>query len=308
MFTLSFHSITLSLDLGKFSLDRVYSWFGKYSNQVVIEKEYQVKKPIMLTINNIDGDISITTEWKRDSIYLKATKKTAKEDELDSFTVKARREERFDGNHLTLATACANKNAKGAIEYNLVVPHHTSLNLHTNRGKIYVDDINGRIAASTVHGPIQLSNIGGNITVKTEETGPIYIDKARGTIKAASHKGNIIINDAMKSIIANTQRGDIITECQSVPSNGRIILNSESTGAITLALPSTVNATLQGKTSRGRLTSDHYITIKPFTTKLTKQTRKELEKQVDGILGTGEADIRLTSNNGNIQILETKTT
>ena len=109
------HSITLTAGLGKFSLDRVYSLFGKYSNEAIIEKEYQVTKPATLTINNTDGDIIITTEWKRDSICLKAIKKAAKEEYLNHLSIKAKRDERFDGNHLTLKTVCTSKEAKGSI-------------------------------------------------------------------------------------------------------------------------------------------------------------------------------------------------
>ncbi len=293
---------------GKFSMQRVYSFFGKYTNEAVIEKEYQLAKPGILTINNIDGNIIITTEWKRDTICLKAIKKTAKEEDLEVFSIKTDREEQFDGNHLTLTTACTNKAAKGSIDYELIIPTHVTLKLHTERGQITVHDVNSAVTANTINGPIELKNINNTIVAQTQESGAILIDSATGNIKASTNKGDIRINEATKSILASTKKGNIITACNAVPSTSKIVLNSESQGAITLALPSSVNATLQGKTIKGRLTSDHYVTIKPFTTKLNKQTRRDFERQVDGVMGTGEADIRLTSNSGNIKILETKTT
>lgn len=304
----SIHSITLPHNLRKFSLNTVYSWFGKYTNEVIIEKEYQVAKPAILTINNITGDIVITTEWQQDSICLKAIKKTAKQEDLDTLTITAKRKERFNGNHLTLTTACSNKNARGAIDYHLIVPAHIALNLRTDYGQVQVNNVNGPLIITTKNGNIQLSNVGNTVTAQTEETGMIHIEKARGNIKATTNKGDIVISDATKSITAHTQKGNIITACNDVPAKSRIVLNSQESGGITLALPTSINATVLGKTTRGRLTSDHYITIKPFTTKLTKQARKDLEKQVDGIIGTGDADIRLMSNNGNIKILEMKTT
>ncbi len=304
---LSLPSITLTWGFGKFSMNRVYSWFGKYSNEGVIEKEYQIANPASLTVNNIDGNIIITTDGKQDAVCLKAIKKTAKEEDLNNFSVHASREDRFDGHHITLSTACVQKGIKGSVTYNLMVPNHISLNLHTDRGTVRVQDVNGRVVVNTINGAIELNNIANIINAQTEESGTIRIDKVSGNIKATANKGDIIINNANKSIIATTQKGNIITTCNEVPATSRIVLSSESNGGITLALPSSVNATLQGKTNKGKFFSDHYVTIKPFTTKLTKQTRRELEKQVDGILGTGEADIRLTSNNGNIKIVETKT-
>lgn len=302
-----FHSITSIVASSKFSFDGIYSWFGKYNNETIVEKEYKIANPATLTINNIDGDIIITTEWKRDSICLKASKKAAKEDQLNDLSIKAKHEERFNGNNLTLKTVCTQKDAKGSITYNLVVPTHITLNLHTDRGMIRVNDVNGPVVATTQMGNIELKNVGNTITAQTEEAGSIRIEKAQGNIKATVNKGDIFIADASKSIIATTQKGNIFTSCCEVPPTSKINLNSEVSGTVTLALPSTVNATLQGKTTKGRLTSDHYITMKPFTTKLTKHTRRELEKQVDGILGTGEADIRVSCS-GHIKILETKTT
>lgn len=302
-----FHSIPLTAASGKFSLDGISSWFGKYNNETIVEKEYKIASPATLTINNTDGDINITTEWKRDSICLKAAKKVAKEEYNNDFTIKAKHEERFNGNNLTLKTICTHKDAKGSITYNLVVPTNITLNLHTDRGIIRVNDVNGPVVATTQIGNIELKNVGNTITVQTEENGSIRIEKAQGNIKATVNKGDIFIAEASKSIIATTQKGNIFTSCCEVPPTSKIALNSEVSGTVTLALPTTVNATLQGKTTKGRLTSDHYITMKPFTTKLTKHTRRELEKQVDGILGTGEADIRVSCS-GHIKILETKTT
>ncbi len=290
----------------KFSMQRVYAFFGKYTNEAVIEKEYKLEKPGTLSINNIDGDINITTEWKRDTVALKAIKKASKEADLEVFSVKTNRENQFDGHHLTLTTACSNKTAKGSINYSLVVPAHVTLNLHTERGNIHVQDVNGAVTVSTINGNIDLKNVTNTIIAQSDEVGSILIDTAKGNVKATTNKGDIKIVDAAKSVLATAKKGNIITACNEVPSTSKIVLNSEFQGGITLALPTSVNATLQGKTMKGRLTSDHYVTIKPFTTKLNRQTRRDFERQVDGVIGTGEADIRLTSNSGNIKILETK--
>lgn len=293
---------------GNFSMERVYSFFGKYSNQDVFEKEYHVAKPTILKIRGIDGNIFVSTEWKRDSVSLRAVKRTSRKEDLEVFSVKTNREETKEGSFLTLSTACSNKAAKGSVDYELIVPTYVTLNLHTERGAIKVQDVKGKVAVSTINGPIELTNVNNAIVAHTKETGPISINGAAGTIKATTNKGDIHINDATQSILASTQKGNILTTCNNVAANCKIVLNSEQQGGITLTLPSSVNATLVGKTEKGRLTSDHYVTIKPFTCKLDRQTRRDFERKVEGVLGTGEADIRLTSNNGHIKILETKTT
>jgi len=293
---------------GKISMDRVYSLFGKYTNQDVFEKEYRVGKPTILKVRGIDGNIHVTTEWRRDSVSLRAIKRASRKEDLEVFSVKTNREDADGANYLTLTTACTNKAAKGAIDYELIVPSYVTLNLHTERGEIKVDAVKGKVAASTINGPIELNNVNNAIIARTKESGTIAINGATGDVRATTNKGDIRINDAARSIMASTQKGNILTACNNVASSSKIVLNSQQQGGITLSLPSSVNAKLVGRTEKGRLTSDHLVTINPLTCKLDRQTRRDFERQVEGKLGTGDADIRLTSNSGNIKILEAKTT
>ncbi len=292
---------------GKFSLKRVYDFFRPTKHEAFVEKEYQLEKPGILSLSNIDGNITINTEWKRDTICLKATKRSSKEENLELLAIKTNRAEHITGNHLIITSAHEN-NATGSIDYQLIVPANIKLNLHTEHGTIKVNDVKGPVVAKTTTGDIDIRNVAHTVAAQTETKGSIVIEKVRDNIKAVTNNGNITITDATKSIIATTQKGNITTACSDVPKQSKIQLNSESSGAISLAMPASVNATLQGKTGRGRLTSEHLITINPFTTKLDRTAYREFTRQVSGILGTGDADIQLTSNSGNIRIIETQTT
>ena len=305
LFTLPLLSIiTTNSLLGKMSFDRLYGFFGKYTHEAIVEKEFELKPSGHLVMNNNNGNITITTEWQRNTICLKATKRTTTEEDLELIHINAYNDP--ERNQLTISSAFDNNTLKGCVDYELIVPAQTKLQLNTDNGSIKVNDAKGEIVATTLNGDIEIHNTSNTITAQTEDSGAITIVNAQGNIKATTNKGNITIQEARKSIIATTQNGNIITDCAQVPSTSRIVLNAESSGAIDLKLPSSVNASVHGKTNKGRLTSDHFITLKPLTTQLTRQTRRELEKQVDGILGTGEADIRIMSKNGNIRILETK--
>lgn len=301
---LSITSIASAHIFDKFSLDGVYSLFGKYTHEEVIEKEFQLEHPGTLSVSNIAGNITITTEWKRNTICLKAIKKTAKPELLEMITLKAQQSNNHD---LILASIFAQESLKGALEFQLIVPSDMKLNLSTDNGNIIIQDVNGQVIATTLNGNIDIKNTTNNITAKTENNGHITITHAKGNVIASTQKGDIMITDATQSVVATTQKGNIITACSEVPATSRIVLNAEQSGGITLSLPAEVNATLQGKTTKGSLTSEHYVTVKPFTTRLDKNFHKQFKQTVNGFIGTGEADIRLTSNNGNIKILETKT-
>jgi len=299
-------SIPSSSLYGKFSMQKVYNFFKFSKHETVLEKEYQLEKPGMLTVHNADGNISITTEWNRKEVRMKATKRAGKEENLALLTVKAKHKKYPDGDRL-LISSVSNKNIDGVVDYQFIVPANIKLNLHTETGNIRVHDVKGPVVAKAVNGDIQVGKIANGVSAQTEESGSIIIEKAQDNIKAVTNgKGDISIKDATKCVVASTQKGNIDTICSNIPTKGKIKLHSEVSGAITLAMPTSVNATVLGKTERGRLTSDLDITMKPFTAKLNRQTRRDLERQVHGIMGTGSAEIQLSSTSGNIRIVETE--
>jgi hypothetical protein len=277
--------------------------FGKH--ETVIEKEYKFEKPGMLTVHNADGNISITTEWNRKEIRMKAIKRASREENLEALSIKAKHKKYPDGDRLLISSA-ANNNIDGTIDYQFIVPANIKLNLHTETGNIQVHDVKGPVVAKAVNGNIELGKIAHGVSAQTEETGSISIEKVQDNIKAVTNKGHITIHDAKKCVVASTQKGNINAICNNISEKSKINLHSESTGAITLAMPSSANATVMGKTEHGRLTSDLDITMKPFTTKLNRQARRDLERSVNGILGAGGAEIQLSSNSGNIRIIETE--
>lgn len=296
-------SISSSSLLGKFSLQKVYDFLHLPKHEAVIEKEYNLEKPGMLTVHNSDGNITITTEWSRKEVRMKAIKRSRKEEHLALLTIKDKHKKHPDGDRLIISSA-GNKNIDGTIDYQFIVPSNTKLNLHTETGDIRVHDVKGPVIAKATNGNIEIGKIAHGVSVQTAENGSIIIEKAQDNIKAITNNGHITIKDAQKCVVASTQKGNIITSCSTVPAQGKINLHSEMSGAITLAMPTTANATIIGKTERGRLTSDLDITLKPFTTKLNKSTRRELERHVHGVLGAGGAEIQLSSTSGNIRIVE----
>jgi len=290
----------------KLSLHRVTDFFKFNKHEAVIEKEFKLEKPGMLTVHNADGSISITTEWNRKEVRMKAIKRAGKEENLKALAVQAKHKKHPGGDSLLISSA-ANTNVNGTIDYQFIVPANMKLNLHTETGNIHVQDVKGPVVAKAINGDIHVGKIAHGVSAQTEESGSIIIEKAQDNIKAvANGKGNIIIKDATKNVVATTQKGNIETVCNKIPAKGAIKLHSELSGAITLAMPSSANATVVGKTERGRLTSDLDITMKPFTTKLNRQARRDLERSVNGILGAGGTEIQLSSNSGNIRIVETE--
>jgi len=183
-----------------------------------------------------------------------------------------------------------------------IIPQGIIIDLKTDKGEIKIKKAKNPITAHTNKGNIKIIDTQGEITAETNQ-GNIIVNQSLGNISAVSSYGNIDIYDAQQSIKAETKSGSIKTSCKAVPSTGSINLTTNS-GSISLELPSETNAELKARTSKGRVTSDHFIEIKPQTVQLNKKTWNRFKREVDGILGSGEATIELSANYGNIKILK----
>ncbi len=280
---------------------KVSSFFGGYPYEEILQKEYPIEKQGTVVIENIDGPITITTGWRKNTVFLKATKKSNKIEQLPSIKVV---DKQITPEKLLIKTEYIQPKTKGIVEYELIVPTDLQLKISINQGAIKIKEIEGPISVKTVQGNIEIIKTNNVIHAETIKSGSIIVDQAHGPISAAAHHGNIIITHSNQSIVATTNKGHISVACTDIPSTGSIRLETHS-GPITLALPATTNATFQGKTVRGTITSDHYLTLKPCITKLNTMAWSRFKKEVDGIFGTGEAEIKCRNHYGNIKIVET---
>jgi hypothetical protein len=142
------------------------------------------------------------------------------------------------------------------------------------------------------HLPIKLSTKAGCIKVKN----------SKGTIEAKVDSGSIEIQQAENNLFLKNNSGSIIASMKELVPSMHLIL--EASGLIQLLLPKDVHADICAKAPYGSITSDHYITIKPVTTKLNQQTWANFKKEIQATLGGGGAEISLRSTHGSIKITE----
>jgi len=301
------------LSMPKFSLPKsvrmpsmtdVSAFFGSYVYEAEsAEKEYPFPAPGVLTINNIEGNITVQ-EWQQDAVRLKVVKRSNVHNNLENLSIQENSAHKDGQSHLSLTSTYHGEKTKGAIDYFVQVPSRTSLKVRTGKGAVTIHDVQGKIMAQTGEGPISVNGTKGTLLAQTEKTGDITTDNAAGDIKAITRKGNIYVRNASNSVIASAERGKIETSFEKLPETGRVELHAAH-GNVSVALPSTANAHIQGSTKHGVLTSTHYIALRPHTTQLNKDAWKQFKKEVEGTIGTGEAEIKLTSTSGNISILDT---
>ncbi|MFI5333264.1 MAG: DUF4097 family beta strand repeat-containing protein [Candidatus Babeliales bacterium] len=279
----------------------ILSWF-KSTNEQVLTKEFPIKTPGLLTVDNLDGAITIKV-GNQPKIFVSAVKRTAKEEDLDEITVDVKH---TNDSTLHLTTKYDQKDVKGGVDYTLVIPAHMDLKLANRDGAIMVHGVTGTIHATTKNGDIELVGPKRRVDARTKKTGNITIHQpGKNMITAHTAKGAITIYDAQQTVHASTEQGAIEISYAHVPNTSRMVVES-TTGDIMLYIPNDTNAELNAKTDKGSIRCDLDVAIKPFTTQLNNRTWNKLKKEVHGTIGSGEAEIKAHSKYGNIKILRSE--
>jgi len=265
------------------------------------QKEIPAHAIRSLSLANDHGSITIKTGPKK-SLFLRTIKR-AKPIALNNLEVIVEN----INNHVAITSHNNNKKKKYCIDYELIVPAACDIALNlSGSGDVFIKDVHG-ILDVVAHDNVTIINTKKLASVQTLKKGSISIVNAHGPIEAYTHKGAISGENIADSFYARSTKGKITVTYKKLPSTGIIDLTTTS-GNITLGLPIGTNAAMYGHTMYGTLMCDHEITLKSCTTKLNKLAWTQFTKQVDGILGTGDASIAINSTQGNVKIVETQVT
>lgn len=134
-----------------------------------------------------------------------------------------------------------------------------------------------------------------SVSVSITEQGSITIISAPRTLTLHTQHGDINVTTYTDgSIKANTEQGSINITCEAFSPTSSILCTAPQ-GTITLNVPPMIQARLEARSQKASVISQLPITFDSFTTKLEKNTWKQLQRQVKGTLGEGDAPITLSA-------------
>lgn len=277
---------------------KLHSFFSFRKAEKINQQEIPAAAIESLSLHNIEGSVTIKTGPKK-SLCIKSTIRAKNEQDLEEIKIVTD----LKNNHIAIATQYSHKKIKATVEYELIVPEKLNVSVVvSDKGVVSIKDIKGAIKIAA-HDIITITNPKKAVIAQAYKKGSIVITNAQGTVEAVSENGDIIAEGIANSFSARSVKGKINIVYKTLPSTSSIALKTNS-GAIALALPHDTNAEIKGSTVRGILTSDLYVTLHSYTTKLDKLAWNKFRKQVDGFLGSGEATINLHSTKGNIAITQ----
>lgn len=182
--------------------------FSVVSAQHRMSKRYPVNRNVQIVLKNMFGTITVES-WDRDEVKLTAT--------FDS--PRANISPRQSAEQLVVDVIGDNQGRMdvGDVNFKLQVPVNSSVDLHTKRGQITVNNLRGSWVRAVVslEGDIQLTGINAAEVYAHNRTGDIFFDGefARGgNYQFQSNKGEITIRipaDSAFNLTASAQNSKI---------------------------------------------------------------------------------------------------
>jgi DUF4097 and DUF4098 domain-containing protein YvlB len=197
------------------------------------EQELAFSSEGQLTLQNINGTVTVSS-WpeekvkiiahktvrartrKRAEYYMKDLKIEIQHD-MKSIEIEADHPSGFSGGNLWKLIFSGN-HANFSIDYDILVPLHTSLDLSTTNGKVEVEKVTGEMDIRSTNGQLILTAVVGNI-------------------------------------FAKTTNGSIRAEVLSFSENDQVNLKTTN-GKITIALPENIHADISAQTTNGSIRTD----------------------------------------------------
>jgi len=180
-----------------------------------------------------------------------------------------------------------------------------------NGGNVTVSNSSGAVTVSNITGEVSITHSFGGITVKgagdrvnvQNRNGAITLDDVAGAITARSSFQGITITNANNSITVDNQNGPITVEARAGRRCQNILLRTTAS-PIRLTVPAAFGYTLEARTAFGRINPDVQLQIAGQRT--ARDGPVHDSSLIGRIPGEGNCDLRLTNQNGNIDIIRGK--
>ncbi|MDT5269697.1 MAG: hypothetical protein QOH49_1883 [Acidobacteriota bacterium] len=216
-----------------------------------------------VSLSNINGAVKVQT-WERAEVKVDAVKRAYTAERLREAQIKVD----ASSNRVRIETEYPDSTLRwsdrdGERHEN---PANVEYTLTVPRG-VNIDEINlinGNLSIAGVAGPVKASSINGHLTA-VGLSGPVNLSVVNGRLEATLDR----LSDA----------GDVNL--------------SAVNGPLVVTLPSDANATLRASTVHGGITNDFNLPVR---------VGEYVGRDLEGRIGTGGADVRLSNVNGSVNI------
>lgn len=183
----------------------------------------------------------------------------------------------------------------------LTVPEETELQLKTENGLIYVEQIMGDMTLESVAGDVHLKEVSGYIIVKTTG-GSLVCTQCAGKLDFKSVSGGAqFLQPALNKVEASTSFGNILFDGDFIRTG--LYSMKSSKGLVEVRFSGNDSFDLKAQTTMGTVDNQAAAYFKPDS-HAARRAAWKFAKGVIGTFGAGLAKVELSTYSGTIRILK----
>ena len=258
-----------------------------------IEKHFTVKgRPVVMIQNVANGRIEVKS-WKIPGVVVTASQPSSK-----VWLDLEQADNRIDVTANILDPAAQESDLSQNIQ--LTVPEETELQIKSQAGLIYVEQVNGDMTLESVAGEVHLKDVSGYIIVKTTG-GSLVCTLCGGKLKFDSVSGSAqILQPTLTNVTLYTSFGNILYDGDFIRTG--IYSMKSGRGLVEVRFASTDSFDLNAQTTSGTVENRAEALLKPDSHGIRHSAAK-YAKGLFGSVGNGLAKVELSSFSGTIRIL-----
>jgi DUF4097 and DUF4098 domain-containing protein YvlB len=258
-----------------------------------VEKQFKITgRPVVVIHNVANGRIEVKS-WKNSEVDVVGTQSSNK----IGFEIEQ------VGDRIDVTASVLDPNAQPLdlqANLQLTVPEETELQLKTETGLIYVEQVMGDMKLESYAGDVHLKEVSGYIIVKTT-SGSLVCTQCAGKLDFSSIGGNAqILQPQLNNVNLMTTTGNVLFDGDFVRTG--LYSMKSGKGLVEVHFSSTDSFDLKAQTATGIVDNQASAFLKPDS----HGVKHNISKYTHGLFGTiglGLAKVELSSYSGTIRIM-----
>jgi DUF4097 and DUF4098 domain-containing protein YvlB len=259
-----------------------------------IEKLFSVTGHPVVVIHNVASGRIEVKSWKNTQVEVQATQSSNKIGfEIEQVG------DRVDVTANVLDAAAQPLDLEADLQ--LTVPEHTELQLKTETGLIYVEQVRGDMKLESFGGDVHLKEVSGYIIVKTTG-GSLVCTQCAGKLDFSSIGGNAqILQPQLSNINLMTTTGNILFDGDFIRTG--LYSMKSGRGLVEVRFSGNDSFDLKAQTATGIVDNQAAAFLKPDS-RGVRHLPSKFVHSLFGTVGLGLAKVELSSYSGTIRIMK----
>jgi DUF4097 and DUF4098 domain-containing protein YvlB len=258
------------------------------------EKHFPVKgRPVVMMQNIANGRIEVKSSRNLEVVVAGNQASNKINVEIEQVG------DRIDVNTTILDTAAQADELEA--NFQITVPEETELQLRTQTGLIYVEQVMGDMTLQSVAGDVHLKEVSGYIVVRTTN-GSLVCSQCAGKLDFSSVSGNAqLLQPGLTNVNLFTTSGNILFDGDFIRTG--IYTMRSGKGTVEVHFSGNDSFDLKAQTATGSVDNQAEAYLKPDSHGV-KHIASKFTKGLFGTVGSGLAKVELSSYSGTIRILK----